>query len=361
MTTDDLQLLREFRAGIPVPDEETRRRIYAQATRPRRIWLRASGHSPARAALVVAVGLIAVAAMGFGVSTLVQGSGHPRSGTAAVAPGPGALRPGITTLGNDNPFGADGKLVSLQQLVAEKAKEGYTLPVPDSPLANSDNVGNVWENTATGEVIIYYPSSGIELNYGGTGLDYSGIPANDIQTINGIRAIVFPAGSPESYFSSVALPIPSGHALTLLSKGPVSDLVSVAKTMTATTDGSGTGDALIGGVFLIPDTGQIGSSVELKTEVPFANATLDIEVRRALNSSDPYSEQGQVVFKETVPMTNMGTEAALSTWVGTLSVNDWTGGCQSNANYGIAANARNSAGVIASRSTSHWFTCKPGA
>ncbi len=34
MTTDDLQLLREFRAEIPAPDDETRRRIYAHATNP---------------------------------------------------------------------------------------------------------------------------------------------------------------------------------------------------------------------------------------------------------------------------------------------------------------------------------------
>lgn len=32
MTTDDLELLREFRAEIPKPDEETRRKIYAYAT-----------------------------------------------------------------------------------------------------------------------------------------------------------------------------------------------------------------------------------------------------------------------------------------------------------------------------------------
>jgi hypothetical protein len=32
MTTDDLQLLREFRAEMPAPGEATRRRIYAYAT-----------------------------------------------------------------------------------------------------------------------------------------------------------------------------------------------------------------------------------------------------------------------------------------------------------------------------------------
>jgi hypothetical protein len=189
-----------------------------------------------------AVGVAAVCAVVF--SGALGGSGTHRSSTSFWSAhnntlpnssvGPGALRPGITTLGNDNPFGADGKLVTLQQFVADKAKEGYGVPLPNSPLANSDNVGNVWENTATGEVIVYYPSSGIELNYGGTGLDYTGIPASDIQTINGVRAIVFPAGSPESYFSSVSLPIPSGHLVDLLSKGPVSDLVSVAQTMTVT-------------------------------------------------------------------------------------------------------------------------------
>lgn len=156
--------------------------------------------------------------------------------------GMGRLGFDTTPLSNDDPFGADGKLVTLEQFVADKAKEGYNVPLPNSPLANSDNVGNVWENTATGEVTIYYPSSGILLAYGGTGVDYTGIPAEDIQTINGVRALVFPARSPDSYFASVSLPIPKGHLVALLSNnGPTSDLVSVAKTMSATSDSGGTG------------------------------------------------------------------------------------------------------------------------
>lgn len=168
-------------------------------------------------------GVLTVA--GFGTSRLVQGSG--RSGSVR----PGALEPGITTLGNSNPFGTDGKLVTPQQLPTDL---GYAVPFPDSPIANSDNVGNVWENTATGEVIVYYPSSGIELNYGGTGVDYTGFPANQIQTINGVRAIVESAGSPGFLFARVMLPIPSGHLVELLSNGPVADLVSVAKTVHTT-------------------------------------------------------------------------------------------------------------------------------
>lgn len=193
-----------------------------------------------------AIGIAAVCAVVFSGALGGSGSRRPNSmvwnsyfNTQNGRPGGvgmGRLGVDTTPLSNDNLFGADGKLVTLQQFVADKAKEGYSVPLPNSPLANSDNVGNVWENTATGEVTIYYPSSGILLAYGGTGVVYTGIPADDIQTINGVRALVFPARSPDSYFASVLLPIPDGHLVALLSNnGPVSDLVSVAKTMSAST------------------------------------------------------------------------------------------------------------------------------
>jgi hypothetical protein len=56
MRDDDLQLLREFRAGIPAPDETTRRRIYARATseRPRLRGRRWRLPSVAGAAVVAA-------------------------------------------------------------------------------------------------------------------------------------------------------------------------------------------------------------------------------------------------------------------------------------------------------------------
>jgi hypothetical protein len=143
---------------------------------------------------------------------------------------PGNLRPGITTLGVD-PFGEgeSSKLVTLQQFVADKAAQGYDVPLPDSPLANSTNVGSVWESS-TGGAVVWYPSSGIELTYGVSGVDYTGFPADQIETIDGVGALVFPAGGPY-IFAAVLVPIPGGHLVTLLSNGPVSDLVSVAKTM----------------------------------------------------------------------------------------------------------------------------------
>jgi hypothetical protein len=58
MTSDGLQLLREFRAGIPAPDEMTRHKAYAYATSAGA----SSSHLPAgRRVLVIAVVLLALA------------------------------------------------------------------------------------------------------------------------------------------------------------------------------------------------------------------------------------------------------------------------------------------------------------
>jgi hypothetical protein len=161
--------------------------------------------------------LLAVAAAGFGISRLVQ------RGRADAVPQM-KLTPGITTLGNGNPFGADGKLVTLQQLRTDVGNE-LSFPFPHSPLANAQNVGNVWENRATGEMIVYFPSSGIELNYG-NGVDYTGVPAYQIKKINGVRAIVEGPESGDVLFPTVLLP-----NVELESNGSLSDLVAVAKTI----------------------------------------------------------------------------------------------------------------------------------
>jgi hypothetical protein len=312
--------------------------IAQQPERRRLSW--PSARSSRLRLAVVAVGLIAAAAVGFGLSSLVQGSGRQRSGPAGnqgFGPnvgGPGALRPGITTLGNDNPFGDAGKLVTLQQFVADMANRGYNVPLPDSPLANSNNVGNVWENT-DGEVIVYYPSSGIELNYGGTGVDYTGVPADEIQEINGVRAIVVPKQGPDSYFTEVMLPLPSGHLVTLLSNGPVSDLVSVAKTMQSALPAEPPHFLPIDLNFTRGDQGitSIGVTINAST----LGGTALIQVVRVVGAdiSETSRAGGKVVFQEQVPMTDLaspksgppGTEP-LSSWSGSLSPSDWDGGCQ---------------------------------
>jgi hypothetical protein len=70
MKTDDLQLLRGFRAEIPAPSEETRRRIYAHATSGKSGTLRAFGRRPRRRRLAMMLAALACAgvaiAAGFG-------------------------------------------------------------------------------------------------------------------------------------------------------------------------------------------------------------------------------------------------------------------------------------------------------
>lgn len=291
----------------------------------------------ARPLVIAAVGLIAATALGFGVSTLFQGSGRQ-------SPSAGRAEPGITTLGNDNPFGPTGKLLTLQQFVAERVDEGYSVPLPDSPLANSGNVGNIWEAT-TGEVIVYYPSSGIELNYGGTGVDYTGFPADQIQTIDGVRAIVEPAGT-DGPFATVMLPLPGGHLVSLYSKGPVSDLVGVAKTipihgsapLSGTSSQGIAAEPLQFSPFNLDFTraGEKIRSVAVTINAATLGGTALLQVVRNARADISYGNLagGKVVFQERVPLTDIaspksgppGTEA-LSSWSGTLPTSAWDGGC----------------------------------
>lgn len=283
--------------------------------------------------VAAAVAACAAAAVGFGVSTLFQDSSHSGSG-GPVPLRPGDVRPGITSLGNDNPFGAEGKLVTLRQFVADMAKRGYNVPLPDSPLANSNNVGNVWEATS-GAAIAYYPSSGVELTYGGTGVDYSGVPADEIQEINGVRAVVVAARTEGYTFATVMLPLPSGHLVTLLSNGPVSDLVSVAKTLQGALPAEPPHFLPIDLNFTRGDQGitSIGVTVNAATR----GGTALVQVVRVVGAdiSETSLAGGKVVFNEQVPMTNLASPKSgppgtqpLSSWSGTLSPSDWEGGCQ---------------------------------
>ena len=284
--------------------------------------------------VAAAVAACAAAAIGFGVSTLFEGPGHQGSGPAPAKPD--AIHLGTTTLSNANPWGDQGKLVSLQQFVAGMADRGYNVPIPHSPLANSDNVGNVWENTATGAVTIYYPSSGIEMDYGGTGVDYTGVPPDQIQTINDIRAIVRPAGNPESYFAEVMLPLPSGHLVVLLSNGPVSDLVSVAKTMQGALPAEPPHFLPINLDLTHGAQGITSIGVTINASTLGGTARLQVVRVKRVDITETSLAGGNVVFQQQVPMTNLATPGSgpvgtqpLSTWSGTLSPSDWDGGCQS--------------------------------
>ena len=70
MTTDDLQLLREFRAEISAPSEETRRRIYSHATSGKNTRLGRFGRRPRglRPVVVTVATLAVLACAGVGIA-----------------------------------------------------------------------------------------------------------------------------------------------------------------------------------------------------------------------------------------------------------------------------------------------------
>ena len=115
MTNDDLQLLREFRAEIAAPDDETRRRIYAYATsspsnrsQPSARLLRVHRWRSWRGALGVAVAVAALAgagvaiAAGLGAFNGISAAQHPP--TAADRLDPAVV---ASIAANDNPLGLE--------------------------------------------------------------------------------------------------------------------------------------------------------------------------------------------------------------------------------------------------------------
>jgi hypothetical protein len=175
---------------------------------------------PTNRLLAVVVLAIAVVVAGVWAGLSLTGTAD-RSGPA----GPGWP---IGVIGVD-PWGTDGATVSLSQL---RADIPYAFPLPDSPLANSGNLGDIWENTVTHAVAIYYPSSGIELVYGGTGVDFTGASAKWIQSIGGIKSLVIPTGTEDNY-THVLVPLPGGHLVIVVGAGAVNDLTSVAASIVA--------------------------------------------------------------------------------------------------------------------------------
>lgn len=166
----------------------------------------------------------------------------------------------------------------------------------------------------------------------------------------------------------VAIPVVAAAALAIG--------LSVTFIPQSSTNPIGGGGNAVHGLMLTPDTGVIGPSSVITAgldyqPVPDSSASLQLQVKRVAfppgtdrNTFDPNSEPSQVVFKETVPMTvraitvtSPGNLGYLASWSGTLSVSDWTGGCQSNSIYTINAVVLDSNGVGRDSSGSNWLMC----
>lgn len=120
------------------------------------------------------------------------------------------------------------------------------------------------------------------------------------------------------------------------------------------------------GLTLVPDDGTFGSTVHVTVDAPVGNATLKLQVLREPSEpgTNPSTEASQVVYEEQVPMTevtkgdNAMGDNPLSTWSGSLSTSDWSGGCQRGFIYSINATALDSTGDPAAiLGGTGWRTC----
>ena len=85
------------------------------------------------------------------------------------------------------------------------------------------------------------------------------------------------------------------------------------------------------GLFSYFHSGGALSSIAVTLNPNVANASVQLQVVHsdATNYAEAYPGSAQVVFKEQVSTTaSPASSFGLSTWSGTLSPNDWSGGCQ---------------------------------
>jgi len=128
-----------------------------------------------------------------------------------------------------NPYGSDGRQITIDQL----RTDAPYIPLPNSDLANDDNVGSVWvEGDASDpDAQVYYPASGIEFqwHFGQTG-------SQEGPVVNGIRASLYWWYGATRHEGKHLLPlwrldlrVLPDEMVTLTGRVPTSDLISVAK------------------------------------------------------------------------------------------------------------------------------------
>jgi hypothetical protein len=179
MTTDELQLLRDFRSDVPAPDEESVRQAYAYATgqprAARRLRLRLPATNRARIlGIAVAAGaaaLIGIFAVG-GTSPheSVIGSTNPHQVPTVEGSAPG---------GQFNPRPLD------QALSTASKSFGVPIILPDTPVVKPSDAGSMaflqWlpspqpgVQEPVSQLSVQFPSANVGVTYEPTALTYWG-------------------------------------------------------------------------------------------------------------------------------------------------------------------------------------------
>jgi hypothetical protein len=231
---NEIQLEQRLQEFAVSPDDGDWNEVIRKAGGARRIPRR-------RLVLALALAVCVVIAVPAVVLGLRSNGGSHSSGGGGPA-GPATVR----VPDGSNLWGQYGRQISIDDLRAEAPY----VPLPDSPLANDSNVGTVWVWDHTSDprtpvdhvaAVVYYPASGIELLWTGTGFDYSGFPS---RMIDGVRASLLPrdwsakgptgatgtaANGPS--VSSLRLPVGADETLTLDGVVAENELIDVARTL----------------------------------------------------------------------------------------------------------------------------------
>jgi hypothetical protein len=170
MTTDEIQLLRDFRSRVPEPDAETMRRAYVYATAERGRWQAPRLSVPPvrlRLALpVVAALCAAIVAVVF--TGLLGSSGHLASRKGGG--GTGNLLVPLPTL--THPLGPP-PLAKQTTLSDATAALGTPIVLPNTSLIQPSDAGSVWMdnlhdkegNPVVTNVAVTFPSQGVIVGY----------------------------------------------------------------------------------------------------------------------------------------------------------------------------------------------------
>lgn len=171
MMGDELQILREFRAEVPEPDQDTARRVYARATRPRRRWWETRGAFTANnvsSRFAVAAALLAATGAASAISVFTLAGRHAPTSKAVRGSQPGIVGfGGMATL--SQPLPPFGKQVSMADA---SSGLGTSVTLPNLALVSPADAGSVWMASLQGpsgersvSVAVTFPSQGLIIRY----------------------------------------------------------------------------------------------------------------------------------------------------------------------------------------------------
>lgn len=199
MTTDEIQLLKDFRSNVPAPDEDTTRRAYAYATSQSQVARRLRLPIPAtNRARLLGIAAVAGAAVLVGVFAL-PGSTTPRQ--TATGSGP----PPPVTVGGDAPGGP----IPLSQALSSASKSfGVPIILPDTPVLKPSDAGvaasEEWlpspkpgVQEPVSQLTVQFPSPLVSITYAPTALTDQGKTYPN--ALDQYRAEIAQAAEPSEY------------------------------------------------------------------------------------------------------------------------------------------------------------------